>query len=171
MESKIVNGTAGTLTDVVYKDTPEGREAVCAYVKVPSSHIALEGLPQSVVPIFPRSVQFTYRPSRVRSVRVSRSQLPLVPAWAFTDYKVQGASLSRVVVDLTSARGIQNAYVMLSRAPSLRKLGVFRWFSSHRIFSRLQEDLRTELSRLAHLDYETHQWFINRNISNKPSKS
>ncbi|KAF8433752.1 hypothetical protein L210DRAFT_812138, partial [Boletus edulis BED1] len=133
--------------------------AVCAYVRVNSSSISIEGLPRSVMPIFPKTIQFTHRISREKSIRVSRTQLPLVPAWAFTDYKVQGASMDRVVIDLASARGIQNAYVMLSRATCLKKLAVLRWFSSHRVFSRLQEDLRTELQRIAHLDAETLAWF------------
>lgn len=67
--------------------------------------------------------------------------------------------MDTVVVDLASAQGIQNTYVMLSRAKGLRKLAVFRWFSSHHIFSRLQHDLQNELDRLMNLDAKTHNLF------------
>ncbi|KAF8421889.1 hypothetical protein L210DRAFT_3389757 [Boletus edulis BED1] len=143
----------------MYRSTPEGREAMCVYVKVTSSPLNVDGLDESVVPIFPKKTHFTYQPSRNTRVAVSRSQLPLVPGWAFTDYKVQGASMPNVVIDLASANGIQNAYVMLSRATGLQHLGILRWFSPHRVFSRLQEDLRNELDRLHLLDEKTRDWF------------
>lgn len=162
MEHKIVNGTAGILMDVVYKSEAEGHKAVCAYVKVKSSSISIEDLPEAVIPIFPKSVQFTHQISRSKSIQINRAQLPLVPAWAFTDYKVQGTSMNTVIVDLASAQGIQNAYVMLSHTSSLQNLAVFRWFMPHRIFSCLQEDLRNKLIRVAQLNYQTQEWFTRR---------
>jgi ATP-dependent DNA helicase PIF1 len=45
IEHRVVNGTEGTLTDVIFKNTLEGREAVCAYVKVASSPMVIDGLP------------------------------------------------------------------------------------------------------------------------------
>ena len=160
MENKIVNGSEGVLTDIVYKTEPEGREAVCAYIKVTSSPITIEHLPTSVVPIFPKSVQFTHRLSKTKSIHINRTQLPLVPAWAFTDYKVQGASMTTVIIDLVSARGIQNVYVMLSCATGLQNPAVYRWFTLHQAFSRLQEDLWNELNCIAHLNEQTHHTFI-----------
>ncbi|KAN0088120.1 hypothetical protein V8E55_006741, partial [Tylopilus felleus] len=114
MQNKIVNSSQGVLSKVIYRTVPEGREAVCAYVKIANSLIAIEGLPRFIVPIFLKNVQFSHRIAHGKTIRITRSQLPLVPAWAFTDYKVQGASMDSVIVDLASARGIQNAYVMLS---------------------------------------------------------
>lgn len=100
IENKIVNGSQGTVKDIIYRTVPEGQEVVCAYVNITSSPLAFDGLDESVVPIFPKSTQFTYSPTRGNRIRVSRTRLPLVPAWAFTDYKVQGASMPNVVVDL-----------------------------------------------------------------------
>ncbi|KAF8130327.1 hypothetical protein EV363DRAFT_247457 [Boletus edulis] len=86
MGNKIVNGTEGTLTDVLYQSVSDGREA-CAYVKVSSSQISIDdSVPTSIVPVFPTTVQFSYRVNRSKYLKVSRTQLPLVPAWAFTDY-------------------------------------------------------------------------------------
>ncbi|KAF8426460.1 hypothetical protein L210DRAFT_869163, partial [Boletus edulis BED1] len=135
IENKAVNGSQGTAKGILYHSVPEGREVVCVHVKIAPSPLALDDLEKSAVPIFPKTSQFTYSPTRGNRIRVSRKQLPLAPAWAFTGYKAQGASMPNVVVDLASARGIQNAYVMLSRATGLRHIGVLRWFPSHRIFT------------------------------------
>lgn len=170
MGNKIVNRSEGILMDIVFKETCEGREAICAYVTVTTSSIAIEGLSHTVVPIFSKTVHFTYQPSQGQSIRINRCQLLLIPAWAFTDYKVQGASLPAVIVDLASVRGIENVYVMLSRAPSMAKLGILRWFPSHCIFSRLQEDLRTELARISHLDSRMREWFHNQHYIHNESQ-
>ena len=82
-------------------------------------------------------------------------QLPLIPGWAFMDYKVQGMSLDSVVVDLSSACGLQHVYVMLSCAKGLRHLGILHWFPPHRVFSRIQEDLQIELCGIQDLDHLT----------------
>ncbi|KIJ11375.1 hypothetical protein PAXINDRAFT_32898, partial [Paxillus involutus ATCC 200175] len=63
----------------------------------------------------------------------------------FTDCKVQGVTLKKVVVDLVSARGLQNTYVMMSHALSTAKVGVLRWFRPHHILTQLQQDLHDEL--------------------------
>ncbi|KAI6014876.1 hypothetical protein PISMIDRAFT_113920, partial [Pisolithus microcarpus 441] len=89
---------------------------------------------------------------------ISCHQLPIIPVWAFTDYKVQGTSLQKVVVDLASAGGVQNAYVMLSRASSLSNLAILRSFAPHRPFGRLQEDLHNEFERLSDLDQKMSHW-------------
>jgi hypothetical protein len=115
MPHKVVNGSEGVLRDVIYRNVPEGREAVCAYVQMPVSSLQVNGLERSLMPIFPQSTQFTYNTSSRSKIQISCSQLPLIPGWAFTDYKVQGTSLESVIVDLYSVRGLQNAYVMLSR--------------------------------------------------------
>ena len=149
----------GTPVNVLYKLEPEGHEAVCAYIEVKNSLIAIKDLLNGVVPIFPKSVQFTHCISKSRSIHISHTQLPLVSAWAFTDYKVQGSSMDAVIVDLASACGIQNGYVMLSQATGLQNLAVFCWFSPHRIFTHLQEELRKELDCITWLDCKTLEWF------------
>ncbi|KAF8125572.1 hypothetical protein EV363DRAFT_1175844 [Boletus edulis] len=161
IENKVVNGSQGTIKDIIYRVVPEGREVVCAYVKITSSPLTLDGLQEAVVPIFPKTQQFTYSPVRGNRIHISRTQLPLVPTWVFTDYKAQGTLMLNVMVDLTSARGIQHAYVMLSRATGLQHVGVLHWFPSHRIFTRLQQDLRNELQQLQQLDEKTCEWFNN----------
>ncbi|KDR81276.1 hypothetical protein GALMADRAFT_48308, partial [Galerina marginata CBS 339.88] len=67
-----------------------------------------------------------------------------------TDFKSQGRTLRRAIVDLATARG-QGAYVMLSRVKSLSGILILRWFPPNKVFHRLPEELRTELARLQSL--------------------
>lgn len=55
---------------------------------------------------------------------LSRTQIPLMAAWAMTVHKAQGMTLSRVIVDLSHAFEPGQEYVALSRAETLRGLKV-----------------------------------------------
>jgi hypothetical protein len=93
---------------------------------------------------------------------ISRLQLPLLPAYAFTDYKIQGHSLSTVIVDLQGCRSLQSAYVMLSRAKSLKGVAIMRWFDPGKIYRPLAQHFRVEFARLRNLDEKTKFEFENR---------
>lgn len=55
---------------------------------------------------------------------LSRTQIPLTAAWAMTVHRVQGMTLSRVIVDLKHTFEPGQDYVALSRAETLRGLKV-----------------------------------------------
>ena len=57
---------------------------------------------------------------------LSRTQLPLMAAWAMTVHKAQGMTLSRVIVDLAESFEEGHDYVALSRARGLEGLKVER---------------------------------------------
>jgi hypothetical protein len=101
---------------------------------------------------------FTYKAGDLKFT-VSRSQLPLLPAYAYTDYKAQGRSLTKVLVDLSGCRTLQSVYVMLSRAGSLQDITIVRWFPPKKITQRLQEEFRVEFEHLRKLDEDTKARF------------
>ena len=55
---------------------------------------------------------------------ISRTQIPLMAAWAMTIHKCQGMTLKRVIVNLSDAWECGQEYVALSRATSLEGLKV-----------------------------------------------
>ncbi|KAI0039797.1 hypothetical protein FA95DRAFT_1456442, partial [Auriscalpium vulgare] len=157
MAHSVVNGSEGILKDMITGLDADGEPyAVCALVSVPGCGITCPGLPQDIVPIFPVAKTFRYRSrSHNKSFSVTREQLPLLPAYAFTDYKSQGRSLDNVIVDVRGCRSSQSLYVMLSRVRTLRGLAILQYFAPEKITKRLPHDLVDELRRLEALAERT----------------
>jgi ATP-dependent DNA helicase PIF1 len=61
------------------------------------------------------------------NVEASRTQVPLILAWALSVHKSQGQTLQRVRVDLRNTFEKGQAYVALSRATSLERLEVLNF--------------------------------------------
>ena len=159
----IVNGAEGTVHDIVYDTDDEGNRYVrVVYVHIPRSGRVCDGLLENVVPIFPVTSSFRYpiMQGGITSMKsIARMQVPLLPAYVYTDYKSQGKSLASAVVDLESAQTLQGIYVMLSRVRSLSGLAILRPFNHDKLYARLSEELRAELARLETLNDETLQWY------------
>jgi hypothetical protein len=153
--SHIVNGAEGKLVEVKYSEDARGRRyARCAYVHVNGCGLQSPGLPKNVVPILPVRTSFVYQ-GRFKSYTISREQLPILPAYSYTDYKSQGRTLPVAIVDIESGFTLQNVYVMLSRCTSLNNLAIARPFAQGRIYRKLSAEFRTEFSRLGRKDKET----------------
>jgi len=154
----IVNGREAIVKDVKYTVDRGRRTASVVYVYVENCGLNMTGQPedQDVVPIFPTSKSIAAKAVWVSTgmKSFSRKQIPLVPAYAYTDFKAQGRSLTTAVADIHSARG-QGVYVMLSRVRTLDGLAILRPFARSKITARLPEELRVELLRLENLSAET----------------
>lgn len=130
--------------------------ATCAFVEVEGIGQVHPELPVDIVPVFPSRTTHRFW-SAYTSTWVSfvREQIPLMPAYVYTDYKAQGRSLDTVIVDLASTTKPQGRYVMLSRVKSLEGLAVLRPFSSECFSRPLQKYIRDELKRVSVLAEET----------------
>ncbi|PPQ81758.1 hypothetical protein CVT26_007391 [Gymnopilus dilepis] len=150
-DSKIVNGSEGIVRKIIYEEDEDGkRYATAAYVYIEGIGFSIPGLEEDVVPIFPSRVSMTNDNLDVVGLEgqtFTRLQLPLIPGYAYTDFKSQGRTLLKAIVDINTARG-QGVYVMMSRVKSLSGIAILRWFPPSKIYTRLPEELRAELARL-----------------------
>ncbi len=156
----VVNGAVGTVKDIKYDEHLGYRTVSVVYVEIPGAGHLL-GQDADVVPIFPNPTYFTWTRRRATkttpadSDSVSRLQLPILPAYAYTDYKAQGRSLDAAIVDLDSCLSIQGAYVMLSRVRTLDGVAILRPFKPRKIEAEISAELREEFGRLERLDEAT----------------
>jgi ATP-dependent DNA helicase PIF1 len=105
----------------------------------------VEGINQRWVPIIPVTSQW----QSCAENQLSRTQLPLVTAWAITIHKSQGLTLERVVVELGPkdfAQGL--SFVAISRVKTLSGLAIKTAFG----LSRLQHPNETPTMQMLRLD-------------------
>lgn len=155
----IINGSRGNVVRIEYDLLHGSRTAKCVFVHITGSNVNVVKNDPDLVPILPTANTFKYVSDDGTSYSIRREQVPLMPAFAFTDYKVQGQSFESVVIDLAGARSLQSVYVMLSRATSLRGVAVLRWFPANKIYQRISEDIRHEFQRLAKIASRTMDHF------------
>ncbi|XP_078670863.1 uncharacterized protein LOC144910993 [Branchiostoma floridae x Branchiostoma belcheri] len=123
----LVNGTFATVVGV----DSTGPDVHTILVKFDSDRVGKQAITDSqykqaypgAVPIKRQTVQFFAGKGR-RSVQAQRAQFPLSLAWGCTIHKVQGKTLSRIVVSMESKGCFMpgQAYVALSRVRSLNDL-------------------------------------------------
>jgi ATP-dependent exoDNAse (exonuclease V) alpha subunit len=145
----ITNGACGEIVGIILHENepPIAQEAVVKlrYLQVPAYILVklsrtkaskLTGLDDCVIPVEPSST--TYRMTMVtkggrkgpRTVR--RRQFPITAAYAFTDYRSQGQTITYVLVDIAPPpRGtlsLFNLYVALSRSSGRDTIPLLRDF-------------------------------------------
>lgn len=164
LAQSVVNGAEGVLLNVKYRLTEEGGKiAVCALVKIPGSGTCVDPtLGPDVYPIVPTRTHFKYSSTSEGEFTITRWQLPLLPAYAYTDYKSQGRTLEKAIVDLAECHSLQSLYVMLSRVRSIEGLAILRWFKPTKLYQNLQAEFRREFERLEALNAKTTEVFENR---------
>ncbi|KAG1884141.1 hypothetical protein F4604DRAFT_1575108, partial [Suillus subluteus] len=141
----IVNGSRGILKSVTYNvDDENNKFAICALVHIPESTLYVPGLSDGTVLILLVTSSFMF-PTIEKKIHVRHTQLPILPSWAFTDYKIQGSTMPKIVIDLTGAKSLQSMYVMLSRAGHLQDVTILRWFLSRTLHGSLQGDVWAEM--------------------------
>lgn len=100
---------------------------------------------------------------------VSRVQLPITPAYAFTDYRAQGQTLDCCIVDIGPPPTWQltpfNAYVTLSCSRGRHNIRLLRNFEERLFTQHPSEYLRKEDRRLDGMDQKTIMWWEKARIS------
>jgi len=93
---------------------------------------------------------------------VTRQQLPITPAYAFTDYRSQGQTIEYCIVDIgtppTGRLTPFNAYVALSRSRGKNTIRLLRDFDDKLFTQHPSEYLRNEdlrLEKMTKLHWET----------------
>lgn len=114
----VVNGAEGIIRSIKYDQDENGRRyVVVVYVEISGAGKICPLLEENVVPIFSEVTTFEFpveENGHLCERSVLRLQVPLLPAYAYTDYKSQGKMLECAIVDLESAQSLQGVYVMLS---------------------------------------------------------
>ena len=99
----LVNGAEGTVEEILWEGQDGCRYATTAYIRVPGAGQVCADRETDIVPIFPVTSHFKVQVivnGKLRTKGVSRQQLPLLPAYTYTDYKSQGKSLQKAIIDL-----------------------------------------------------------------------
>ncbi|KAI0633924.1 hypothetical protein C8Q77DRAFT_1033032, partial [Trametes polyzona] len=124
----------------------------------------LDGLDEAIIPIEPvkRSFRINVRDSEGKQVThtVHRRQFAITPAYAFTDYRAQGQTISHVIIDIArppSGRPLNlfNLYVALSRSSGRETVRLLRDFDDNTFMAPHSAELLAEDDRLGMLDRST----------------
>lgn len=182
----MVNGARGIVTKIVLdpRDEAAGIQKSCLVPHHPPLYVVVKldnvredlqllpmfpGLEPREVPIFPSErrmrIQEPVGPSRPPASRlVIRRQVPLTTAYSLTDYRSQGQTIDKLILDLKSPPGSHslspfNLYVALSRSHGRADIRVLREFEDQPFFFTPDADLLAEDARLDFLDRRTQQWW------------
>ena len=125
----VANGVWGHIVDIVL-DAREEMSTVPTrttdlqyppvYVLIQMIHTKVDALASGVLPITPLTKMFSVVTASGNKLTVSRQQIPITPAYAFTNYCSQAQSINHCIVDLaippTGKLTPFNAYVALSQS-------------------------------------------------------
>jgi len=169
----ITNGARGTIVDVILnsEEPPVGDSSIvtlkhlpqCVLVKLNRTRAArLDGLDDGVIPLFPAksSMQITLAK---KAKTVTRFQYPITAAYSFTDYRSQGQTIPRVIVDIASPPSgklsLFGLYVALSRSSGRETIRLLREFDDQIFLEAHEPELILEDERLDDLDNTTKLWW------------
>jgi hypothetical protein len=119
----------------------------------------LKNLGENLLPIFPMKKTYLMKISSMKTITVTRLQFPLTLAFAFTVFKAQGQTFSKLIVDLTKPENgplpINYAYTAIGRATNYNSILILRPFKQSCIKSKPCKSLLNELKRFQQLEKET----------------
>ena len=123
-------------------------DVVFAQLVSPGIATQIPGLPPNIVPIHAETISVTVICPDDSKLAISRTQVPILPNFAMTDYACQGRTRPFNVIDLKDCTKHQSAYVMLSRGQSLSKLCIIQDFDPTCLMSGTTRSLLREFQDL-----------------------
>ena len=169
----ITNGARGTVVDIILDpDEPTlGDSSIitlkhlpqCVLVKLNRTRAArLTGLEDGVIPIFPAKSSMQIILGK-KTKNVTRFQYPITAAYCFTDYRSQGQTIPRVIIDIASPPSgklsLFNLYVALLRSSGRETVRLLRDFDDDIFLEVHEPELTLEDERLDALDNMTKLWW------------
>ncbi|KAF5331245.1 hypothetical protein D9611_013149 [Ephemerocybe angulata] len=119
------------------------------------------GVKAGLIPISPVTASFQVTNGMGQKITVKRTQYALTGAYAFTDYKSQGQTIEKVIIDIgkppQGALSPFNAYVALLRGRGRDSIRLLRDFDGDLFTTHPSENLRAEMSRLQALAARTER--------------
>ena len=170
----ITNGARGTIEDIVFDDREDLDQCTSIhwlqympkYILVRMNRTKacqLSGLPSNVIPIAPISMRMDVQMGNGKSKAVRHTQFPVTGAYAFTDYRSQGQTISRAIIDIapppTGSLNLFNLYVALSRCPDRQHIRLLRGFKEETLLKKHEESLVREDERLERMEEATTCWW------------
>lgn len=171
------SGTLSINNSVFPSSTVYVRKPLYALVEINTSQVEanLDGLRPKLIPIPLIRKQFTVPIKQLfgqrfegmqgkikvtEVIQVTRTQLPIVPAFAITTYKAQGLTMNKIVVDLQAPAGtlqVASIYVPLSRVKRADDIAILRPFDMKILQIRPSTAQDAELKRLDELNRKTQR--------------
>jgi len=126
----LVNGVRGTVSHIIVTADGAPRVILIKFFDKRCGHAAVNKSPYKdsypgAVPIC--KVEVHYQPTRRQTVTYSRWQFPLTLSWSSTIHSVQGLTVDKLVVDMSTIRHPGSAYVALSRCTTLDGLQIINF--------------------------------------------
>jgi hypothetical protein len=155
----ITNGSQGFVRNFDIKQGLSGRfYSTCVLVEFPNSKVFLPDLPEKWFPIVPVKSTFTTQllseSGTKFTTKITRSQLPIQPAFAITGHSAEGKTLSNVLCNLQE--GGFGAYVAASRARSRQGLYITEHVKISDLNKSLPYSLIQESRRLSAIEHNTY---------------
>ncbi|THH18968.1 hypothetical protein EW146_g2114 [Bondarzewia mesenterica] len=175
----VTNGARGEITEIILHpgELLTGNDDVVHLREVPlyilikmqrTRASKLDHLDDNIIPIEPSSqsyrVNFKERNGKPITKAICRRQFSITAAYAFTDYRSQGQTISHVLVDIasppTGKLSLFNLYVALSRSSGRDTIRLLRDFDDEVFMASHDSAVLEEDDRLYIRDRKTTEWWI-----------
>ena len=128
----------------------------------PARTIKIESLPENIVPLTRISKFILCVTPSDHALRISHSQVPILPNFAMTDYASQGKTCLINVIDLSSCCDHLSYYTCLSRGSTAEGTIIVQGFGEHKITYGASGYHRQEFQELELLDKITELKYDNK---------